>query len=85
MSYRTGTKVKRNLYEGDRLVGQCQSDSDADRIVSADAEIQRLRKALVAIRAQFEGRTAEAFHQSDSQLINSIAEIVYDAIGQLNT
>lgn len=46
MSYRTGRKITRNLYEGDRLVGQCQTDEDALRIVGADVEVERLRAAL---------------------------------------
>lgn len=54
MSYRTGTKVTRNLYEGDRLVGQCQTDEDALRIVAADGENERLRAALMSIQRALE-------------------------------
>jgi hypothetical protein len=33
--WRTETKVKLNVYEGDRPVCQCHSEEDAERIVQA--------------------------------------------------
>lgn len=35
MIWRVGVKVKLNVYEGDRPVCQCHSESDAQRIVAA--------------------------------------------------
>lgn len=48
-TWRVGTKVPLNIYDGDRPVCQCHNEDDAAAIVEVFRKNARLRKALEAI------------------------------------
>jgi hypothetical protein len=48
--WRTGTKVKLNVYDGDRPVCQCHSQVDAERIIRAINSAPELLEALKLAR-----------------------------------
>jgi hypothetical protein len=64
MKWRQGSKVKLNVYEGNRPVCQCHSEEDAARIVAAVGLVDWLQRCAPATL----GTWVESFHRDSGNV-----------------